>query len=155
MAPEELLPKLGVTVGILGIPRSKFNDMLKETTEAFSLPPFKLPPKSIHKYFLSNLPTSIKPVFFHRDETVPKEFPQKPYSKYKETEQTKVARERQRQIWEKLVHRQDLMQAIMEQSNVKLNPSKSVTTLKRSSISMRTSSVHFRVESQNESLFSF
>lgn len=91
----------------------------------------------------------------HRDETVPKEFPQKPYSKYKETEQTQVARERQRQIWEKLVHRQDLMQAIMEHSNVKLNPSKSVTTLKRSSISMRTSSVHFRVQSKDGPLFSF
>lgn len=49
MAPEELLPKLGVTVGILGLPRSKFNDMLKETTGALALPPFKLPPKSIHK----------------------------------------------------------------------------------------------------------
>lgn len=86
---------------------------------------------------------------------MPKEFPKKPYCRYEETEQTRVARERQRRIWTKLVHRKDLMEAIMEQANVKLNPSKSLTSLKRSSISMKRSSVRFRVDSQDISLFSF
>lgn len=49
MAPEELLPELKVTVGILGLPRNQFNVLLKETTKMLEIPLVQLPPKSTHE----------------------------------------------------------------------------------------------------------
>lgn len=57
-APEECLLELGVTVGILGIPRNELEPILtpKERTsedinkEVRELPKFKLPPRVHHKY---------------------------------------------------------------------------------------------------------
>lgn len=83
---------------------------------------------------------------------MPKKFPKQSYCKYKETERTRTARKRQCKMWKSLVKREDLIEAIMEQSTIKLNESSYV---KRSSCSMRKSSIHFRISSEGESLFSF
>lgn len=57
-APEEILLELGVTVGILGLPRDELDPMLMAKpkslenikVEARELPKFQLPPKVHHRY---------------------------------------------------------------------------------------------------------
>lgn len=57
-APEEVLLELGVTVGILGLPRDELDPMLMTkqkslenmNIEARELPNFQLPPKVHHRY---------------------------------------------------------------------------------------------------------
>ncbi|GJQ88148.1 hypothetical protein Trydic_g13152 [Trypoxylus dichotomus] len=92
-APEELLLGMGVTVGVLGIPRDEYDPVLmtrERTSKTFNKPPIEVPPFKI--------PSRA----YHGDEEVPQTFPVEP-CKYKETEQTKLARITQCKMWQKHV----------------------------------------------------
>ncbi|KAI4457917.1 hypothetical protein MML48_7g00008317 [Holotrichia oblita] len=92
-APEELLLGMGVTVGVLGIPRDEYDPVLmtrERTSKTFNKPPIEVPP------------FKIPPRVRHGDDDIPKTFPVEP-CKYKETEQTRLARITQCKMWRKHV----------------------------------------------------
>ncbi|XP_031333343.1 uncharacterized protein LOC116163513 isoform X1 [Photinus pyralis] len=126
-APEELLVKEGVTVGLLGLPRSDYDAMLISLTHNAKkrlakkpriLPEFKIPP-SIH----------------HSTADMPKAFPKKP-PLYKDTSQKITARKKQFDMWNKVWERGS---EVREMSILDLSRTQSQALLSsRSSISMAT-----------------
>ncbi|KAK5650556.1 hypothetical protein RI129_001585 [Pyrocoelia pectoralis] len=124
-APEELLLKKGVTVGMLGLPRDDYDVMLSSLTHNAKrrlmkkpriLPQFKLPPPVVHS-----------------PANMPKEFPKVP-PLYKDTRQKVMARKDQFNMWKKVLERSN---EVREMSVLDLSGSQALLS-SRSSISMAT-----------------
>ncbi|KAK4883521.1 hypothetical protein RN001_006840 [Aquatica leii] len=95
-APEELLLRNRVLVGMLGLPRGDYDAMLMNLTQSAKkrltakpriLPEFKIPPPVIHS-----------------DNKMAKEFPKQP-SKFKETQQKIKSRSKQLKMWRRVLEK--------------------------------------------------